>query len=127
MKKTFPANQVFSITTGRLFCKMGDIYDILEFMIGFSPFTHQIPIVCPPCQAALLKQHPSLANIQIPEDLGADNYLDFLEKLEAEYGDQFEVEAFPAGKDFGDIDRLIRGKTVISVITDGPPPLQRRV
>ncbi len=42
-KKTFPLAQVLSITTGRLFCDMDGIYEILNFLTNDNLFTHQLP------------------------------------------------------------------------------------
>ena len=41
--REFPLGVVLSITTGKLLCPIGDVYDILNFLTGDNLFTHQLP------------------------------------------------------------------------------------
>lgn len=43
MTKTFPLAQILSITTGRLMCDMGGVYEILNHITGDNLYTHVLP------------------------------------------------------------------------------------
>lgn len=60
-KKQFPLGVVLAITTGRLLCDMGGIYEILNHMTKDDLFTHQLPGASKQCKPVLLAQFPELA------------------------------------------------------------------
>jgi len=43
MTKTFPLAQILSITTGRLMCDMGGVFEILNHITGDNLYTHALP------------------------------------------------------------------------------------
>lgn len=73
-KRAFHLGDVLTITTGRLVSPrhVSGIYDILNFMTGDDLFTHQLPRAMEECQGPLLKQHPDLKAIEVPDDFGND-------------------------------------------------------
>ena len=73
--KRFKLGAVLTITTGKLLADNGmeDVYDILEWLTGERPFTHQIPRFMQECSPWLLRWHPELEV--------ANNCLDALEGL----------------------------------------------
>lgn len=67
--QNFATRTILSVTTGRLLTKsegprdngIGDMYRLLGWMTGDSPFTHQLPRFAETCKPWLLKWFPSLA------------------------------------------------------------------
>jgi hypothetical protein len=70
--RTFHLGDILSITTGRLVSPrhIDGVYDILNFMTGDNLFTHQLPRACDECSGPLLAQHPDLAAVEVPDELG---------------------------------------------------------
>jgi hypothetical protein len=54
---------VLSVTTGRLFTKMENIYKILSYMTGEEIYTHQIPRFMDECRPYLLDWFPEFRSI----------------------------------------------------------------
>ena len=61
--REFPLGVVLSITTGKLLCQIGDVYDILNFLTGDNLFTHQLPRAMRECRPSILAAHPRLADV----------------------------------------------------------------
>lgn len=51
---------MLSITTSRLCCDMGGVYEILNHITGDNLFTHVLPRACRFAAPLLLKDHPEL-------------------------------------------------------------------
>lgn len=119
IREQFSLAQTLTIVTGRLLCPMEEVYQIVSFMVGYPAFTHELPILCPPCQAEILRQHPGLAEVVLPEKIDASNLDEVVKSLEKAHGKVFEIEAFPEGTDFGDTHQLLAGKSVILVNAGG--------
>lgn len=62
----FPLAAVLSITTGRLLCETGQLYEILNFLTGDNLFTHQLPRAIDECQPVILDRYPSLVGVDLP-------------------------------------------------------------
>lgn len=60
MKKTFSLGAVLSVATDRLLTDIGDLYKILGWMTGDSPYTHQLPRFMQECRPWLLRWFPDL-------------------------------------------------------------------
>lgn len=58
--KAFSLGQILSITTGRLCCDMGGIYDILNHITGDNLFTHVLPRASKFAKPMLLEMFPKL-------------------------------------------------------------------
>lgn len=80
--KSFPLAQVLSITTGRLVCPMGGIYEILNFVTGDELYTHVLPRACRFAEPLILKQYPSLAEASCEKSMAALEGLIASEKQE---------------------------------------------
>ena len=67
--RSFHLGDILSVTTGRLVSTrhMDGLYDLLGFMAGESMFTHQLPRVADECEPELLRQHPDLADVDVPD------------------------------------------------------------
>jgi hypothetical protein len=67
--RDFELGDVLSVTSGRLVARrhIGALYDLLGFMTGDTLFTHQLPGASDACAPELLRQHPWLAGIEVPD------------------------------------------------------------
>lgn len=61
--RPFTLGAVLSVTTGKLLCDIGEVYQILSWMTGRDIFTHEIPSANDQCQPALIEAFPELAAI----------------------------------------------------------------
>ncbi len=88
----FHLGDVLSITTGRLVSprKIGGVYAILNFMTGDNLFTHQLPRACDECAPELLRQHPQLAAVVVP-DLTPETWRAWLDGQATVFGEELEV------------------------------------
>lgn len=68
-QKAFQISQVLSITTGRLCCDMGGVYEILNFVTGDELYTHVLPRACRFAGPLILEQFPELAKAGTEESL----------------------------------------------------------
>ena len=96
--KKFHLGDVLSITTSWLVSPRGmdGVYDILDFMVGESLFTHQLPRASDICKPALLEQYPQLNNINTSK-VNRKNYKRWLARQVAKYGRELSVK--PLAKD----------------------------
>lgn len=68
MTKEFPLNTILTVTTGRLLTTrsgprdngIGDLYEILKWICGESPFTHTLGRFCNEAKPVLLAAFPEL-------------------------------------------------------------------
>jgi hypothetical protein len=67
--KTFPLSFVLSITTSRLCCDIGGVYEILNHVTGDNLFTHVLPRACRFTAPLILEQYPELASAGTQEAL----------------------------------------------------------
>ena len=69
----FRLGDILSITTGLLVSPtcMDGVYAILNYMTGDNLFTHQLIRAQRECEKPLLAQHPDLAAVKVPEELGS--------------------------------------------------------
>lgn len=72
--RAFHLGDILTITTGRLVSPdhVAGIYKILDWMTGDQLMTHQLPRGMDECSGPLLKQHPDLASVDVPEDLSGE-------------------------------------------------------
>lgn len=91
--RAFPLSDVLSVTTEKLLSRrhMDGIYDILSFMTGQSLFTHQLGDACDKAKAALLEQHPHLADVRPPDGLDQADLMAWLVEAERVHGETIEV------------------------------------
>jgi hypothetical protein len=97
--KIFSLGAVLSVTTGRLLCPIGSVYEILNHMTGDNLFTHQLPRASRECEPFLLKQFPQLADIDA-SSVTTENWLAWLEQQQAAHGNEFAVQPLPAGEHY---------------------------
>lgn len=96
--RNFHISDVLSIITGRLVSTrvMEGYCDILRFMTGKPLFDHQLLRATDVCAAALLRQHPFLADIDASE-VNKDNWREWLAQQIELHGETLAV--FPLGDD----------------------------
>lgn len=97
--KDFHIGDILSITTGRLVSPrhIDGVYDVLGWMTGESPFTHQLPRIGREAAPVLLAAHPNLAGAQAEaEAVTADNWQHFLTKMVERYGETLPVPKMTA-------------------------------
>lgn len=87
--RDFGIDDVLTVTTGRLVSRrhMEGAYDILGYMTGERLFTHQLPRAADQVRPEILRQHPELANVEVPEEFnGEDEIWSWLSRQETVYG-----------------------------------------
>jgi hypothetical protein len=98
MTRPFRLGDVLSVTTERLVSPrhMEGVHEILDYLTGDTLFTHQLPRAMGECKPALLAQHPQLAEVQVPDDLGNSEdpvaeVADWLASQVEQYGEMLEI------------------------------------
>jgi hypothetical protein len=94
--RTFHISVVLSVLTGRLLCKMDDIYDILDYMTNDELYTHQLPRVSQEIAPHIWEQTqlPKEIEQQCAELLSKQSeeyYAQFINEMATQYGDYFEL------------------------------------
>lgn len=87
--RDFDLGDVLSVTTGRLVSPrhIDGVYDILGFLTGERLMTHQLPRACDECKPEVLRQHPDLADLDVPEGLDSEEkVLAWLDNAKLDYG-----------------------------------------
>ena len=89
--REFHIGDVLSITTGLLVSPrhMAGVYDILDYMEGWSHFTHQLGDAAARCKEPLLKQYPELAGAE--EGFEAARWQEWLDAQIAAHGEHLAV------------------------------------
>jgi hypothetical protein len=67
--RDFHIGDVLSVTTGKLVSPrhVDGLYDLLGYMTGESLMTHQLPRASDQCRPEILRQHPDLERVEVPE------------------------------------------------------------
>jgi len=99
--RKFDLSVIMSVTTGRLMCKMGDIYEILDYMTGDELYTHALPRASRECAPYLFEQFPFLVELQKEADAQDDtwwhaHYQEFAAAAEEKYGKEHAVRPIHA-------------------------------
>lgn len=124
--RTFDLGDVLTVTTGRLVSRRGveAIYDVLNHMTGDNLMTHQLPRACGECAPEILRQHPDLADVDLPEHFyGKADVFAWLDRQVARFGPTRDVTPLPA-EDHARIDPLAElammrpDMPVIAIVTD---------
>ena len=92
--RVFTHGQVLSVTTDKLLCEIGGVYEILNYMTDDNLFTHQLPRASRECAPHLKKQFPQLAAINA-DTVNRDNWAVWLHDQVLEHGNEFAVEKLP--------------------------------
>ena len=112
--RKFPLATVLTITTGKLLCDVGEVYEILNYMTSDDLMTHQLPRAGRECAGPLLDQHPELANVVVPDSVNSwETVKAFLATLK--FDAELSVEPLD-GEDHTYIDPLME----LAQMTDKP-------
>lgn len=70
MTRTFDLGVILTITTGRLVASGGihAVHELLDYMASDQLLTHQLPRAAEECQPELLRQHPDLSAVEVPDE-----------------------------------------------------------
>ena len=90
-KRAFDLGVVLSVTTDKLLCKMGDVYEILNYLTGADLFTHQLPRAGEACKPHILEQVSALADVDASE-VNRENWEAWLNDAKSRYGDLVLLE-----------------------------------
>lgn len=96
--KPFSTEAVVTAYTGRMACGIGELYEILGFLLDDDLFTHQLPAASNAVKPHLEQQFPWLAEIELPSE-GSDIHL-FGEAIAAiveERSDTLIIKRAPEG------------------------------
>ena len=108
-QRHFDLGDIFSITTGQLVSPrhMDGVYDILGFMTGEALMTHQLPRAMDACRPELLRQHPQLTAVEVP-DLPHEHkpWMVWLDEMKLEYGMMLPVTPLAAFEHRNPIEEL---------------------
>lgn len=108
----FHIGDVISAATGTLVSPrhIAGVYDILGFMTGSEPMTHQLPRLSRECELSLRAQHPDLVAEPIAPGINSmESALAFLETLYPKYGEYVAVTRIDP-VDHTDIDPIVELK-----------------
>lgn len=131
MTRTFDLGDVLSVTTGCLVSPRGieAMYDLLGFMTAGPLWTHQLPRACEECAPDLLRQHPDLADVEVPDQFDGETHVwTWLAEQVLRFGEQREIAPL-AAQDHTRIDpvaelrmmRPVAEVIVVEVPPDGAP------
>lgn len=90
---------------------VGAFYEILGFMTGSVPMTHQLPRLSRECEPSLREQHPDLVAEPIPDINSMEDVEAWLATLYPKYGERVAVTAL-AVEDHTNIDPLAELKMI---------------
>lgn len=92
--KKFHLGAVLSMTTGKLLCKMDDIYRIAQHLAGKPVWTHQLGRVITESKPHLLQQFPALEKVT-GEEVTPENFSAWLDDRISEHGAFLDVAPMP--------------------------------
>lgn len=98
--RSFHLGDLLSITDGHLVSPehIAGVYKIVDFVTDQPHMTHQLPRAADEIRPWLLRQHPWLAQIQVPDGLDSETkVLTWLVKATDRWGAMHEVEQLPFG------------------------------
>jgi len=100
VSRPFHLGDILSVTTGLLVSpgRIAALHELLDFMTNDQLFTHQLPRAAGECKPELLRQHPDLANVPVPDAFRGEDHVNvwMAEQVER-YGETREVAALKPG------------------------------
>jgi hypothetical protein len=93
--REFHLGDILSVTTDRLVSPglVPAVHELLDYMTGDTLFTHQLPRASDECKPELLRQHPDLAGVQVPDQFDSDDHVwSWLAEQVATYGQTRQVK-----------------------------------
>lgn len=123
MSCSFPLGAVLTVTTGRLLCRIDDLYALLNHMTGDNLYTHQLPRASRTCEGPLIAQHPQLADVAVPNEFGDEDAVwAWVREQESVFGAELSVDPLDSWQRKDPITELaeMRGgiDNIIVVVTE---------
>lgn len=124
MTEQFHIGDLLTVTTDRLLSPshVDGLYRIVDYVTGVPHFTHQLPRGADACKPHLLKQHPWLAEVTVPDWVDSqETVARFLAQVSASYGEYHDVEPLPFGAYVGreplaEMEEMVGKDRVIPVV-----------
>lgn len=119
--KQFPTPVLITVTTGRLCCEIGDLYEILIWTLDDPGImTHQLPAASYAVMDSLYALFPWLRGIELP-DGGGDDFTAAVQALCDEHGYTQDVPRTPdaqwvKGNALNDLIEIMGDKPILPVI-----------
>ncbi len=89
-ERNFDLGTVLTITSGRLFTNMDNVYDILNYLSNDEIYTHQIPRVMKVAQVHVLGRYPQLDGVGKDVIINSEQDVKaFIDEQKGIYGDSF--------------------------------------
>lgn len=94
----FNIGTILSISHSRLLTSIGNVYEILNYMLDDNLFTHQLPRAGRFCQKFVIAEHPQLEQWDdFDEQITTENWKEYLEKAKSMFGEELEISKAPSG------------------------------
>src|ERR1041385_697463 len=94
MSKTFPIGDILSVYTGKLLCKVNDLYVILDFLHQDRLYTHQLPRASYDARSWLEESLPWLKGLTL-EEVDRDNWRERLAYYAHKFGKAHSLSPIP--------------------------------
>ena len=90
--RDFPTAVIASLSCGITLCKFSDMHEAAEYLMGHPIWTHHFADkkLWKEMQQTIAAQCPGMPTDE-PEGINADNYLEYVAKLEAELGKTVKI------------------------------------
>lgn len=87
--RNFHIGDIISVTTDVLVSPRGirGFSDILSYMVGEDLFTHALIRASKECAPDLVRQHPDLADIEVPEFRDEDHFATWIGEMVVKHGE----------------------------------------
>jgi hypothetical protein len=98
--RSFHLGDLVSVYTGILVSpdRMGGVHNVVDFVTGGIHFTHQLKRACEVVAPELLRQHPWLDDVDVPDDFASEAEVTaWLAVVATQYGERHTVTALPSG------------------------------
>lgn len=128
--REFKTEVVISAYTGIMLTDdIGEIYEILNYLLDDNLFTHQLPRAGRFVKPFILKQHSQLEEWErYDEHINTENWEEYVEKANKMFGETLELEPVPKGvwgyKDpIQEAEEMMGKDKVITVVADKQEPI----
>jgi hypothetical protein len=88
--REFTTGAVITVATGKMCADIGEIYEILNWLIGESLMTHQLPAASRAVEADVLRQHPWISELDT-NSVNRENVRAWYDEIVERYGPRTTV------------------------------------
>lgn len=94
--RMFDLSSVLSVTSGCRFTGIGNILELVGFVVGKEIKEHELPVMLVVAHAHILCLHPELYGVGVNENLsGFEETIAFIADTKKIYGDELEITSIP--------------------------------